>query len=131
MSPQWRRWAAWAPAAAWAAFIFYLSATPSLPAPEGVSDKQAHAAVYGVLAFLCTVGLTGGTLHLVTPRVLLTALVLAVSYGASDELHQSFTPGRQPDVADLLADAVGALLAVVLVWAWAILVARRPSIARR
>ena len=32
-------------------------------------------------------------------------------YGATDEWHQSFVPGRDADVRDLVADAVGAALA--------------------
>ncbi len=126
-SPDWRRWAAWLPAIAWAAFLFHLSSLPGLPALDGVDDKQAHAAAYSVLAFCCVIGLSGASLRRITPALLVTALVLAVCYGVSDELHQAFVPGREPDVADVFADAVGALLAVALVWAWAILLRRRSS----
>ena len=38
-------------------------------------------------------------------------------YGISDEFHQSFVPGRTPDVLDWLADTSGALLAALLL-AW-------------
>jgi VanZ family protein len=37
-----------------------------------------------------------------------TAALLATLYGAGDEVHQMFTPGRNSDIADALADAVGA-----------------------
>ena len=48
-----------------------------------------------------------------TRRVFLT-IAAASLFGASDECHQSFTPGRQADVFDWLADTLGACLAVAL-----------------
>ena len=59
----------------------------------------------------------------------LAAVVVAVVYGISDEWHQHFVPGRTSDVLDLLADAVGASLSVVLLWACGII--RRISPVRR
>jgi VanZ family protein len=43
------------------------------------------------------------------------ATSIASLYGISDEFHQSFVPGRTPDVVDWLADTSGALLAVLLI----------------
>jgi VanZ family protein len=125
-----RRWLAWLPAVACATAIFVLSSQPVLPSPGGLSDKTAHAIAYGVLGTLCLVGVTGARLSGVTGSSLLVAFVLAVLYGASDEFHQSFVPGRSPEWGDLLADAVGAALALGLVRASAILLGGRPS-ARR
>jgi VanZ family protein len=39
-----------------------------------------------------------------------TAALAAVLYGLSDEVHQSFIPGRDASVGDVVADALGALL---------------------
>ncbi len=36
------------------------------------------------------------------------ALVIAVIYGLSDEFHQSFVPGRNADLLDVITDAAGA-----------------------
>ena len=65
-------------------------------------DKLYHAGNFGVLA---------GLLYLASGRAWL-ALALASLYGAGDELHQAFVPGRSADAADWLADTVGAALAV-------------------
>jgi VanZ family protein len=90
-------------AALYMALIFFLSSLPGgtvgIPAPW---DKVAHALEYGGLGFLLGRGLGRP----------LPALWLAVLYGLSDELHQSFVPGREVSAGDLLADAVGALLGV-------------------
>jgi len=45
-------------------------------------------------------------------RATLVALLVAIGYGGFDELHQALVPGRNASLADWLADAVGALLAV-------------------
>ena len=46
------------------------------------------------------------------------AWAFAVLYGAVDELHQSYVPGRTSSVTDLMTDAFGAAFAVVLLrWA--------------
>jgi len=47
-------------------------------------------------------------------RWALYAVAVAALYAASDELHQSFVPGRTPAVADVLIDAAGATLVQVL-----------------
>jgi VanZ family protein len=39
-----------------------------------------------------------------------------ISYGASDEWHQSFVPGRDADLLDLLADTTGGLLAISFIY---------------
>ncbi|HGY09699.1 MAG TPA: VanZ family protein [Oceanithermus profundus] len=89
-------------AALWAGLIFALSSQPGsavgLPPPW---DKLAHMSAYAILALLLRAGgLRPGA-----------AWWLAVLYGAGDELHQHFVPGRLADPADLAADALGALAA--------------------
>ena len=126
MSPRTRAWVSWAPAVVWAAVIFVLSAQPSLPS-TGVSDKHAHLVTYALLAGLCLMGLTGWRLRRIAGGPVLVAFVMAVLYGVSDEWHQSFVPGRTPDAADVVADAIGAALALGGAWAWAILLAGRSS----
>jgi VanZ family protein len=38
------------------------------------------------------------------------SFLLATLYGVTDEVHQSFVPGRNPDWRDVVADGLGALL---------------------
>ena len=75
-------------------------------------DKLAHAGAYGVLATLVFVAWrrTGARPGL-GGRLLLASIVLA--YGVVDEMTQPYV-GRQCELADWLADALGVGLAVVL-----------------
>ncbi len=131
MTPPVRRLLGWVPALLWVALLFVLSAQPSVPSPSQLNDKQAHAIAYAVLALLCLMGITSWRWRSVAGASLLGAFVLAVAYGVSDEFHQSFVPGRSPDVADVLADAAGAGIALAAAGAWAILLERRSSSPRR
>jgi VanZ family protein len=45
-------------------------------------------------------------------RAAVIAVALATGYGATDEFHQSFVPGRGPAFSDVLIDLVGASLGV-------------------
>jgi len=78
------------------------------PIAEQVSDKTLHFAAYAVLSLLMLRAFAGGRLEGITWRRALLAIVLTTIYGASDEFHQRFTPGRTPDLLDLRADAIGA-----------------------
>ena len=99
----------WGPVLAWAALIFTLS---SLQMPSGPSriglDKVAHLFVFATLAALLARALSGGGSGIQPSRAVMWAIALATLYGASDEFHQRFVPGRSSDVFDLAADAAGA-----------------------
>jgi VanZ family protein len=96
--------------------IFIASATPSNDIPNyGLWDtlvkKGGHMFGYGLLAGAYWYGLgfdrEKGWL----------AWVLAVLYAATDEFHQSFTPGRHPSPLDvLLFDGGGAALALAAIY---------------
>ena len=104
------------------AAIFFASAGPgpSLPPVRNV-DKVLHAGAYALLAGLWAWALARGRLRDASWRTLLAAWAIASAYGATDELHQLFVPGRQADVFDLAADAIGAAAAAGAVWAWGII----------
>lgn len=101
----------WTLALMWAGLIFWLSSSPDAQGafwlievmPYG--DKFAHAFAFGVLAFC---------VHMASGKWWL-ALGLSSLYGMSDELHQSFVPGRRVGFSDWIADTLGAVGAVLLV----------------
>ena len=114
--PHPRRWLA---AIAIMAVIFIFSSIPkgTLIPDFDVWDflikKSAHLLIYGLLALSYLWGLTGwiGIKRQHLSRVLL----LAVLYGISDELHQTFITGREGKITDVAIDMLGAALAL-LIW---------------
>jgi VanZ family protein len=123
-----RAWG-WGPPLALAAAIFVASSFESLPSTPGdLSDSTLHGIAFGTLGGLLLRALAGCRWAGVTPVTALAAAGLAMAYGALDEWHQSFVPGRTPEARDLVADSAGAWIAVVLIWTWSII--RRPRSAR-
>jgi VanZ family protein len=118
----------WLPVALDAALIFYLSSIPQLPTPPGpFSDKHFHGGSYALFAALLVRALASGRMSGVTTRVAIGAFLLATLYGATDEFHQIFVPGRTASFADLAADALGAAAAAGLLLAWAIIRRQRRA----
>jgi len=92
----------WFPTLLLMGLIWGLSASPDTPGPPLVHplDWAAHFLTYLALGFC--LGRACGRPHL--------ALVIAVWYGALDEVHQAFVPGRDAGVTDWLFDLTGAWL---------------------
>ncbi len=86
--------------------IFYLSHQPSLeviPPLFQHQDKVLHAGMYFLLSVSMIVNrdLCRGF------RPVPIIFILGLIYAVSDEIHQSFVPGRDCSAGDLLADIVG------------------------
>lgn len=98
--------------------IFMLSSRSKLPLPDSVvfpgMDKVLHALAFGCFAFAFSYWL-GSVLWKTKPFLcILIVCVAAACYGASDEIHQMFVPGRDASVYDWIADCTGALIASLL-----------------
>jgi len=112
------KWGFWylLPALLFGGLIFFLSSISrypeSFPAFWGF-DKVVHCAVYYLLGLL----LMRMCIHAPWPVMVKYAAILTAAtgivYGISDELHQSFVPGRMSSVADVVFDALGVILAVI------------------
>ena len=108
-----RRALAAAAALACMAVVTYLSslAQPDIPpGPWAWSDKLTHAAVFGTIGLLWALAAARPG-----ARAVLAAVAITAAFGAADEFHQSFTPGRDASLLDLLADTVGATAGALLV----------------
>jgi len=100
-----------------AGLIFVISAQPNL---TFVSDqtldffvrKAGHMGVFGILALLLWRAVSR-TMAWRLPSA--WALALAALYAVTDELHQGFVAGRHPSAVDVGIDALGALIALVVV----------------
>jgi VanZ family protein len=96
----------WAPPFIWAAVILVATSIPQPRFPDlpGI-DKVGHLGMYAVLAVLMVRALVKANHPL---RTFLIVLGLASLFGAADEWHQQFIPGRTTDPRDWLADTFGA-----------------------
>jgi VanZ family protein len=122
-----RRLWLWLPVVMYAAAIFLVSSMPSPPTPDGVSDKSAHGAAYCGLGLVVLRAAAGAEWAGIRAGTSLAAVALTTAFGASDELHQMFVPGRSADVHDLAADATGAAAGVMAMWLAAAVIRRRKS----
>ncbi len=111
----------WLPPALWALAIFSFSSfsTPKTSViywQDFLVKKTAHVIEYGILAVLLYRALkaTGAGER----KAGLLAIVIVFFYGITDEFHQSFTPGREPRIRDVLIDTAGAGLFIYAVWNW-------------
>ncbi len=97
---------AWALVFGYMGLIFWLSHQPSIPVPMWFlyQDKLYHFVEYHLLAFSLAHAYSRGT----QKNRFLFAFLIAAAYGITDELHQSFVPGRDCSFWDWLADALGA-----------------------
>jgi len=106
----------WAPVVVWAAVIFAFSSVPDLGTGLGGWDlvlrKIAHTAEYAIL---------GALLLRATGRIGV-ALALGIAYAVSDELHQTFVPGRAGKPLDVGIDTVGLVCGIAV---WHVLRSRR------
>jgi VanZ family protein len=80
--------------------------------------KLAHVTEFGVFSITVFHGVRAGRTGWRLDWALVT-LLIAVAYAGIDEWHQSFVPLRQASPRDVAVDALGALLAQSLVWAYA------------
>ena len=104
----------WLPALALMAVIFWLSSQPDTALPDfGALDilvkKGAHFTGYALLAlsYAFALGPNSG-------RSIFLSFILTLLYAVTDEIHQSFVPGRHASIWDIALDISGALLALTL-----------------
>lgn len=116
-----------------AALIFTASSRSEVAGPSipGI-DKVAHFAVYGLLGTLVLRAMRRPQGRHKFRAAWVSVLIVSV-YGLSDEWHQSFTPGRDVEAADWIADTLGGALAVTLYSCWGKYrrVLEMPILARR
>jgi VanZ family protein len=111
----------WGPVIVYMAVIFYVSAQPDVTIPSALTDKSSHSIAYTLLGVLIVRALAGGLPARITARTAVIAIALTTAYGATDEIHQLFVPGRSAEIYDLFADAIGGGIGAVVCWLWGII----------
>lgn len=106
----------WALVILYAAAMFVVSSIPGNDLPRlKMSDKLVHALAFGGLTLLICQALGLQKPAWSQRAVAVLGVLATVAYGCFDEGHQSFISGRRAELADVVADGVGALLAA---WGW-------------
>lgn len=109
----------WLPVIAWAGVIFAFSArevpvTSEIYWQDFILKKTAHIIEYGIFALLLYRALRAHETE--RTRAVILSILFASIYGATDEFHQSFIPGREPRVRDVAFDTIGASLSMLVLW---------------
>lgn len=92
--------------------------------------KSAHAGAYMLLG-LC---LSGAALQLEGVKPVLRAVlgfIIAVLYSISDEIHQTFIPGRSGELRDVLIDSSGAAVGTLIIFVIWILIKNKNAILKK
>jgi len=93
--------------------IFWFSSQSSLPGPgiiwwDFLIKKTAHIIEYGLLFFSWQRALNWSRPR--SKRRYAATFGIVIAYALTDEIHQSFTPGRHPMIRDVWFDFLGAFL---------------------
>ena len=111
---------------AWAGLIYYLSDQPTVDMPSlfAYQDKLMHLAAFAVLGFLSLGAMRVSAAGFRAGQVWLSIMLVSL-FGVLIEYNQSFLPGRDASIGDLVADLAGASLgAGLLYWLSRHIVAR-------
>lgn len=92
-------------------FIFYLSSIPGSSIPSTLSpfDKLIHFFLYLILGLIFANFLSSLKSNLTQILMGFATFFFIAIYGLSDEVHQTFTPGRTFEVLDILVDVFGGI----------------------
>jgi VanZ family protein len=98
--------------------IFVQSSIGSIKLPDlefELEDKIVHFLVFGILGILMARGLRNSGNKTIKDHYLSITTLICILYGASDEIHQYFVPGRDSSYGDWIADILGIL---IMVWVY-------------
>lgn len=94
------------------AVLFWLSSLSGSSVP-GRYASVGHFLLYATLgALVYAAAYRDGR----AAAVIAVAVIFSSLYGVTDEFHQSFVPGRMPDVVDWGVDTLGACVGATAMW---------------
>jgi VanZ family protein len=106
------------PAILWALIIFILSSFPRILILDlgfDFQDKVNHFGAYLLLGILLSRAFHyQKKVKVLKEKTFWLVIVFGNFYGLSDELHQSFIPGRHTSLGDLVADSLGIIAGALL-----------------
>ena len=76
--------------------------------------KTAHMTEYAIFSIFVMIALIVDGIKGV--RIPVISAVIAIAFAATDEFHQTFVPGRYGCVLDVLIDAAGSIIGLIIVY---------------
>jgi hypothetical protein len=109
----------WFPPIIWAAYIFKLSSGKIATVSdvywyEFTIKSFAHVLFFGLLTILIYRALRGSGFK--RKKSGYYTLYVLIIYALTDELHQSFVPGRDARIHDVVFDTIGAVIVIYAIW---------------
>ena len=106
----------WLPPILWGLIIFSFSSlqvgsSNEIYWKDFVIKKTAHVVEYAILAVLLYRAMIGSDVE--KKKAIIFSILIVSLYGFTDEFHQSFTPGREPRIRDVIIDTIGGALGVL------------------
>lgn len=122
----------WLPPLVWAGVIFTFSSLKVYPSStidwqDFFVKKAAHVIEYSILYVLLYRAFINST-ALTKKQTLFLTLILVIVYAITDEIHQSFTPGREPRARDIIIDGIAAAGTLIAIWKY---LPKAPKILKR
>jgi len=111
-------WLVYIPLAVYWLILFTATTLPVERLPSvGFTDKVNHFIAYFILAVLVNLTLIyQRKFRLLFEKASIATIIICLFYGALDEVHQMFVPGRFAETLDWVADASGTATAVLLIY---------------
>lgn len=108
----------WFPTVLWASVIFYFSALSVIKTSEFywqdfLLKKSAHFIEYAILSTLIFRSLLNSKVS--KKNAIVASIFISIIYAISDEIHQSFTPGREPRLRDIIIDGIGSIGSMIVI----------------
>ena len=109
-------WLVYLPLVLYWIVLFTATTLPGNQLPDlHLSDKIEHFSAFFILAVMLNLALIfQRKSFIIFKYAALVTIIITLSYGAVDELHQLFIPGRSADIRDWLADSTGGILGVFI-----------------
>lgn len=110
-------WAAWLVTIVIAALMFYISSLEFGTGSGSGGSINAilyHLVAYFFLALFLNFSLVKGK----NTKFIFIAILIAIIYGITDEIHQLFVIGRSGAVTDVILDTVGIFLAALFYYTY-------------
>jgi VanZ family protein len=110
-------WLVYVPLTVYWLILFMATSLPVEKLPSiGFSDKVNHFLAYFILAILVNLTLIyQRKSHFLFSKAPAVTFVICIFYGAIDEIHQMFVPGRFAETIDWFADAIGAAAGILVI----------------